>query len=170
VSERLSIVVADITTLEVDAIVNAANPALMRGSGVCGAIFRAAGPRLESACMSVAPCPTGEARLTPGFDAKARWIVHAVGPVWQGGSQREPELLSGAYRASLELASSAGARSIAFPAISTGVFGYPADLAADVAIATVTQWCEAEVKPENVIFCLFSQADADVYRARLRGG
>jgi len=133
-------------------------------------IFRAAGPQLDHACAALAPCPTGEARITPGFNARARWIVHAVGPVWRGGSHGEADLLAGAYHASLELAASAGVRSIAFPAISTGIYGYPVDRAADVAVATVSSWCESAAQPHDVIFCLFSEADADVYRTHLAGG
>jgi O-acetyl-ADP-ribose deacetylase (regulator of RNase III) len=113
----------DITTLAVDAIVNAANTSLAPGGGVCGAIHRAAGPKLAAACAAVAPCPTGDARITPGFALAARYVIHAVGPVWHGGQRGEPELLASAYRASLELARQAGARSVAFPAISTGIYG-----------------------------------------------
>jgi O-acetyl-ADP-ribose deacetylase len=163
----LNVVTADITTLDVDAIVNAANEGLVRGGGVCGAIFRAAGPQLDEACRAVAPCPTGEARITPGFDAKARWIVHAVGPVWHGGSKRESVLLASAYRAALQLAAQAGARSIAFPAISTGIYGYPREAAAGVAIGAVTAWLETAHDPMDVIFCAFNEDDAQLYRARL---
>src|SRR5262245_30195585 len=117
--------IIDITALAVDAIVNAANEQLLPGGGVCGAIHRAAGPDLARACAAVAPCPTGEARLTPGFRLPARFVVHAVGPVWQGGSAGEPELLASAYRAALRLAAEHALRSVAFPAISTGIYGYP---------------------------------------------
>jgi O-acetyl-ADP-ribose deacetylase len=170
ISERLHLIVADITTLDVDAIVNAANEGLRRGAGVCGAIFRAAGPRLDGACAALAPCPTGEARLTSGFDGKARWIVHAVGPVWHGGSAGEPALLATAYRAALDLAAAAGARSIAFPAISTGIYGFPLDRAAEIAITTVERWSEEAAQPHDVFFCMFSQADADIYQASDAGG
>lgn len=163
----MEIVVGDITQIGVDAIVNAANEALAPGGGVCGAIFRAAGPQLVAACRAVAPCPTGEARITPGFEAKARWIVHAVGPVWRGGDRREAELLASAYRASLELAEDAGAVSIAFPAISTGIYGYPRDPAAHVAVTSVTAWAGEHAAPERVIFCCFSDGDAEIYRALL---
>ncbi|HTU68932.1 MAG TPA: O-acetyl-ADP-ribose deacetylase [Candidatus Baltobacteraceae bacterium] len=163
----LRVVTADITTLEVDAIVNAANEALARGGGVCGAIFRAAGPQLDAACRALAPCPTGEARVTPGFRAKARWIVHAVGPVWHGGTANEPELLASAYRSALNAAAKAGARSIAFPAISTGIYGYPRDRAADVAIAAVKEWSSANAQPEEVIFCAFNDDDAALYDERI---
>ncbi len=163
----MNVVTADITTLDVDAMVNAANEELVRGGGVCGAIFRAAGPRLVDACRGVAPCPTGEARITPGFSAKARWIVHAVGPIWHGGSRGEAALLASAYRAALAAAAGAGARTIAFPAISTGIYGYPSDAAADVAIAAVTSWLDAAEEPLEVIFCAFNEEDARRYRARL---
>ncbi len=163
----IEIVVGDITQLEVDVIVNAANEALAPGGGVCGAIFRAAGPQLVAACTLVAPCPTGEARITPGFDSKARWIVHAVGPIWRGGGRGEVALLASAYRASLDLASDAGAASIAFPAISTGVYGYPKDAAAHVAVEAVRDWCEVHQAPERVIVCCFSEEDGKMYRGLL---
>lgn len=163
----LSVVVGDITQLDADAIVNAANEQLMRGGGVCGAIFRAAGPQLDAACEVVAPCLTGEARITPGFQAKAKWIVHAVGPIWHGGNMGEAELLASSYRSSLECAKEAGATSIAFPAISTGIFGYPRDQAADIAVATVRAWYETESVPERVLFCCYSEDDGAIYRARL---
>ena len=163
-NRRFSIIVADITTLDVDAIVNAANEQLVRGAGVCGAIFRAAGPQLDAACRAVAPCPTGAARITPGFDAKARWIVHAVGPVWHGGNAGEAALLASAYVSSLNLARDAGASSIAFPSISTGIYGYPREAAAHVAFHAVARWCETNASPESVVFCCFSEADAGVYR------
>jgi O-acetyl-ADP-ribose deacetylase len=164
----LNVVVADITTLDVDAIVNAANEGLVRGGGVCGAIFRAAGSQLDAACRGVAPCPTGEARVTPGFNAKARWIVHAVGPVWHGGEQGEAALLAAAYRNALHVAAEAGARSIAFPAISTGIYGYPREAAADVALAAVRAWLDNAAQPLDVTFCAFNEDDAQLYRARLR--
>jgi len=148
----------------VDAIVNAANEGLVRGGGVCGAIFRAAGPRLAEACRAVAPCPTGAARITPGFDAKARWIVHAVGPIWQGGTQNEPALLASAYRSALQVAADAGSRSIAFPAISTGIYGYPRDAAATVAVRAVREWLASSRQPVDVIFCVFNNEDAALYR------
>lgn len=163
-TSRISVVVADITTLAVDAIVNAANEQLQRGAGVCGAIFRAAGPRLDAACRDVAPCPTGDARITPGFDAKARWIIHAVGPVWHGGTTNEDVLLASAYTSALELARTAGAASIAFPAISTGIYGYPREPAARVAVEAVERWCGRMAEPAAVIFCCFSESDAAIYR------
>ncbi len=127
----------DITTERVDAIVNAANEGLRRGGGVCGAIFAAAGPELDDACAAIGCCATGEAVVTPGFALPARWIVHTVGPVWHGGDRGEPELLGSCYRRSLEVARDAGATSIAFPAISTGIFGYPPHGAAEVAVEAV---------------------------------
>jgi O-acetyl-ADP-ribose deacetylase (regulator of RNase III) len=128
---------ADITVERVDAIVNAANGALRRGGGVCGAIFAAAGVELDAACAAIGHCATGDAVVTPGFGLPARWIVHTVGPVWHGGDQNEPALLASCYRRSLEAARDAGAASIAFPAISTGIFGYPRRAAAEVAVAAV---------------------------------
>jgi O-acetyl-ADP-ribose deacetylase (regulator of RNase III) len=134
----MRVALVDITTLEVDAIVNAANERLAQGGGVCGAIIRAAGEdALAAACRPLAPCPTGEARITPGFALKARHVIHAVGPVWYGGDRGEEDLLAGCYRASLALLRGVGGRSIAFPAISTGIYGYPADKAASVAVRTV---------------------------------
>jgi O-acetyl-ADP-ribose deacetylase (regulator of RNase III) len=127
----------DITVETVDAIVNAANSRLARGAGVCGAIFAAAGPELDAACAEIGGCETGGAVITPGFRLPARFIVHTVGPVWHGGAQSEPELLASCYRRSIEVAAAAGVRSIAFPAISTGIFGYPSDAAARLAVETV---------------------------------
>ena len=154
----------DITTLHVDAIVNAANPELLPGGGVCGAIHRAAGPELARACREHHGCPTGDARITRGFKLPARYVIHAVGPVWHGGSQGEPELLAGAYRASLELARSNGCRSIAFPAISTGIYGYPLDDATRVAVATVREFARDPGSVELVHFSCFSPAALDAYR------
>jgi O-acetyl-ADP-ribose deacetylase (regulator of RNase III) len=134
---RIEAVQGDITTAGVDAIVNAANSSLQRGGGVCGAIFAAAGPQLDRACAAIGGCATGDAVITPGFDLPARWIVHTVGPVWHGGESGEPELLASCYRRSLAIARDAGATSIAFPAISTGIFGYPARDAAEIAVATL---------------------------------
>jgi O-acetyl-ADP-ribose deacetylase len=150
----------DITAERVDAIVNAANTALRRGGGVCGAIFAAAGPELDAACAAIGSCATGEAVVTPGFALPARWIVHSVGPVWHGGDRDEPELLASCYRRSLEAARDVGARSIAFPAISTGIFGYPRRAAAEVAVAA-TRAAGREVDLDLVRFVAF---DAETRR------
>lgn len=146
----------DITTLAVDAIVNAANTDLAPGGGVCGAIHRAAGPDLAAACARLRPCPTGQARLTPGFRLPARFVIHAVGPVWGGGHGKESELLASAYRASLEIAQREDLRSIAFPAISTGIYGYPLEAATEVAVATVRAELAAAGTIAQVIFACFS--------------
>jgi O-acetyl-ADP-ribose deacetylase len=134
---RVEVVQADITTLPVDAIVNAANSSLLGGGGVDGAIHRAAGPRLLEATRKIGGCPTGQARLTPGFDLPAKWVIHTVGPVWQGGHAGEDELLASCYRESLKVAASVEATTVAFPAISTGVYGFPMDRAARIAIAEI---------------------------------
>lgn len=155
---------ADITTLDVDAIVNAANAQLTPGGGVCGAIHRAAGPKLADACDEVAPCPTGQARLTPGFTLKARFVIHAVGPVWHGGKQREPKLLASAYRSSLELAREHRLKSIAFPAISTGIYGYPVEEATRVAVETVRSFSPAGTL-RQVVFACFDRGTLDAYRS-----
>jgi len=162
-SATLEAQLIDITTLAVDAIVNAANSSLAPGGGVCGAIHRAAGPKLAAACAAVAPCPTGDARITPGFALAARYVIHAVGPVWHGGQRGEPELLASAYRASLELARQAGVKSIAFPAISTGIYGYPLDRATAVAVSTVRS--ELKGALERIVFACFDRAALDAYEA-----
>ena len=159
-TKRCEVFEGDITTLAVDAIVNAANQMLAPGAGVCGAIHRAAGPQLAVACRALAPCPTGEARITPGYALKARSVIHAVGPVWHGGSAGEAAALAGCYRNSLALARDHRLRSIAFPAISTGVYGYPKELAAEIAVRTV----KAQAWIDEVIFCCFDKATADLYR------
>ena len=166
--ERIEVVRADITALDVDAIVNAANTALAGGGGVDGAIHRAAGPELLAASRALAPCPTGEARVTPGFRLAARYVIHTVGPVWHGGRAGEPALLASAYRQSLQAAERAGARSVAFPAISTGVYGYPLDAATRVAVEAVRAFLAAHALPERVIFCCFSAEAEAAYRAALR--
>ena len=150
----------DITAETTDVIVNAANPHLARGAGVCGAIFAKAGPGLDDACAALGGCPTGDAKVTPGFALPARFIVHAVGPVWHGGDAGEPELLASAYRRSLEVAAEAGARSVAFPAISTGIYGYPLEPATEVAVRT----CRGEA-PASIELVRFVCFDDDTLRA-----
>lgn len=161
---RVRATIDDITTLDVDAIVNAANSELAPGGGVCGAIFRAAGPELVSACNKLGGCPTGDARITPGFKLPAKYIIHAVGPIWEGGEADEAELLAGAYRASLELARENGCRSIAFPAISTGIYGYPLEPATRVAVDTVRRFSKDAGTLELVHFACFSAQALDAYR------
>jgi O-acetyl-ADP-ribose deacetylase (regulator of RNase III) len=163
----LRAVVADIVTLEVDAIVNAANSSLLGGGGVDGAIHRAAGPELVAECRLLGGCATGEAKLTRAYRLPCRYVIHTVGPVWRGGREGEPERLASCYRESLTLASRHAIRSIAFPAISTGVYGYPADLAARVAVASVRNALESRDGLDEVIFCCFSKSDHDVYEALL---
>lgn len=156
---------ADITALAVDAIVNAANSGLLPGGGVCGAIHRAAGPALARACAEVAPCPTGEARLTPGFALPARQVIHAVGPRWQGGDAQEAELLAAAYRSCLTVAAQHGCRTIAFPAISTGIYGFPLDQATQVAVSTVRTVVEEHPDAfDRIIFACFDDTTLDAYQ------
>jgi O-acetyl-ADP-ribose deacetylase len=169
-SSRMSVQVADITQLEVDAIVNAANERLLPGGGVCGAIHRAAGPELAAACARVGSCATGDAVLTPGFQLKARFVIHAVGPVWQGGAAREEVLLRRCYVRALTLAAQAGATSIAFPAISTGIFGFPQEPAARIAISSVGGYLASAPVPERAIFCCFDESMASIYRGILNTG
>jgi O-acetyl-ADP-ribose deacetylase (regulator of RNase III) len=164
VDPRLEVVVADITTLEVDAIVNAANPTLAGGGGVDGAIHRAAGPALARAAVASAPLATGHAIMTPGFGLAARQVIHTVGPVWSGGNADEANLLASCYERSLALAGQAGLRSIAFPAISTGVYGYPKDRAAEIAVTTVRAAIDGWASILRVVFCSFSDEDAARYR------
>ena len=158
---------ADITTLIVDAIVNAANESLLPGGGVCGAIFRAAGPELAAACRSLGGCRTGDAKLTSGFRLPARYIIHAVGPVWHGGRQGEPELLASCYRRSLELARENHMTSLAFPSISTGIYGYPMELAAPLAVNTVRHCLGSDARVREVVFCCFAPGDLAVYQKYL---
>ena len=167
IADRVSVVEGDITRLEVDAIVNAANTTLLGGGGVDGAIHRAAGPELLEECRRIGGCPTGEARITGGYRLPARYVIHTVGPVYQGGDAGEAELLRSCYRESLRLARAAGARSVAFPAISTGVYGYPKAEACAIAVSTVTEWLMTHDLPRSVIFCCFDSATADLYRRRL---
>ncbi len=157
----ISIIVGDITRLDVDAIVNAANQTLLGGGGVDGAIHRAAGPELLEACRPLNGCPTGEARITPGFRLPARWVIHTVGPVWHGGGRGEEALLESAYRNSLELALEHGVQTIAFPAISTGVYRFPKDKAARIAVTVMRAY---EDRFTEITACCFAEADAAVYR------
>lgn len=169
----LEVIEADITTLALDAIVNAANESLLGGGGVDGAIHRAAGPRLLASCRAlpeVRPgvrCPTGEARITPGFDLRARHVIHTVGPVWQGGESGEPDLLASCHRESLRLAAEYGLERIAFPAISCGVYGYPVAPAAAIAVRATRQWLAKHALPRNVVFCCFGGTVTRAYRVAL---
>lgn len=158
---RIEVHPGDITQLDVDAIVNAANSRLQPGGGVCGAIHRAAGRNLRETCAAIGRCKTGEAVHTDGFDLKARYVIHTVGPVWRGGKQNEEALLASCYRTSLKIAKQIGARSVAFPAISTGVYGFPFGLATEVAVATVRDFLSNEEDIEKVVFCTFG-AEAEV--------
>ena len=162
---RISVWRGDITTLEVDAIVNAANSGLARGGGVCGAIFRAAGPRLDDACAAIGSCATGDAVATPGFDLPARWVVHAVGPVWAGGDRGEADQLASCYRRVLDVAAGVGARSVAIPAISTGIYGYPADEAAEIAVTTLLASPDADL--DEVVLVAFDAETELRYRSVL---
>ena len=158
---------ADITTLTVDAIVNAANASLLGGGGVDGAIHRAAGHRLLAECRLLGGCKTGEAKLTRGYDLPAKYIIHTVGPVWKGGSHGESELLASCYRRSLELAAERNLTSIAFPAISTGIFGFPIQPAAEIAISTARTFTASPTSLQEIIFCCYSSSDYQLYAGLL---
>jgi O-acetyl-ADP-ribose deacetylase len=162
---RIEIVEGDITGLDVDAIVNAANKTLLGGGGVDGAIHRAAGPELKQACAALAGCETGEAKITPGFLLKARYVIHTVGPVWGGGERGEDRLLANCYRNSLILASEHGLASIAYPAISTGAYGFPPERAALIALRTVTDALEEATTIERVVFCCFGASSRACHQA-----
>ncbi|MEK7950866.1 O-acetyl-ADP-ribose deacetylase [Luteolibacter soli] len=158
---------ANITTLAVDAIVNDANSSLLGGGGVDGAIHRAAGPDLVAECRLLGGCKTGQAKITKGYRLPAKHVIHTVGPVWRGGNNGEPELLANCYRNSLQIAVDHSLESIAFPSISTGIFGYPIEQAAEIAVTTVKQFLADSGTPRDVTFCCFSAADLRVYQALL---
>lgn len=165
--DRISVVLGDITRLDVDAVVNAANAELRPGGGVCGAIHRVAGPELAEECALIGGCPTGEARLTEGYDLPASFIIHTVGPFWRGGDNDEDRLLASCYRHALECARDHDLESVAFPAISTGIYGFPPDRAAPIAVATVAAVLEEE--PElSVIFCCFNEDSAMLHLKALQ--
>ena len=166
-TSRLRVVRGDITELRVDAIVNAANSSLLGGGGVDGAIHRAAGPGLLEECRRLGRCPTGEARLTGAYDLPARFVIHAVGPVYRGGGAGEASLLRSAYEWSLRLAADASAESVAFPCNSTGAYGYPQREACDIAVSVAHDWVRAHDLPRMVVFCCYGETDAALYRARL---
>jgi len=161
---RIKLVQGDITTMEVDAIVNAANQSLLGGGGVDGAIHRAAGPELLEACRLLKGCETGQAKITPGFLLTASYVIHTVGPVWRGGTQQEPELLQACYTNSLELALDHGLKSVAFPNISTGVYHFPKDLAAEIAVGSVRHFLEETGADLKVIFVVFDLENLALYK------
>jgi O-acetyl-ADP-ribose deacetylase (regulator of RNase III) len=166
-SARIEVVETDITTLAVDAIVNAANETLLGGGGVDGAIHRAAGPRLLQECRTLGGCPTGSARLTRGYDLCAGWVIHAVGPVWSDGTRGEAALLAACYDECLRIAAGRGLASLAFPAISTGAYGFPKPGAAAIAVERVLRWLTQNELPQRVVFACFSARDGELYRAEL---
>ena len=165
--QRVRVWQGNIVTLDVDAVVNAANKTLLGGGGVDGAIHRAAGPELVAECRLLGGCKTGQAKVTSGYKLPARHIIHTVGPVWRGGDAEEPELLAACYRNSLQIARDHGLNTIAFPGISTGIYGYPLDLAAGIAVATVSAFLADARTPREVIFCTFDARATEVMRAAL---
>ena len=167
VKERISIVEGDITKLNVDAIVNAANNSLLGGGGVDGAIHRAAGPKLLDECITLNGCETGDAKITGGYNLPARHVIHTVGPIWRGGNNGEPEKLASCYRKSMEVAVANGVQTIAFPAISTGVYGYPLEEAAQIAVSQVVEYLNEMPSIKNVTFVLFGAKNYDIYKAIL---
>jgi O-acetyl-ADP-ribose deacetylase (regulator of RNase III) len=166
---RIEVVKGDITKLEVDAIVNAANPSLLGGGGVDGAIHRAAGPELVMECRMLNGCRTGDAKITRGYRLPAKWVIHTVGPVWQGGEKGEDELLASCYRRSLEVAKAHGVASIAFPAVSTGVYRFPLERATGIAVREARRWIAAEDVPERVVFVCFGEDAYQCYLTAVHG-
>lgn len=167
-SQRIGLVLNDITKQEVDAIVNAANTSLLGGGGVDGAIHRAAGPKLLEECRKLGGCPTGEARITKGYNLPAKWVIHTVGPVWRGGNYKEDDLLASCYRNSLALAAQHGIKTIAFPCISTGAYGFPFERATRLAVKEVKAFLEGHPSIEKVVFVCFLKRDYDYYAKLLR--
>ena len=169
-TSRIELLHGDVTHQDTDAIVNAANTTLLGGGGVDGAIHRAAGPELLAECRTIGGCPTGQARMTAGYRLPARHVIHTVGPVYGGGGNREADALRSCYRESLRLAEDAGLRSVAFPCISTGVYGYPKAEACEIAVSEVARWLEEHALPARVVFCCFDPEDARLYSRRLGVG